>query len=281
MMDYFETFQDEILYIWPDKLGAGTVLFLTSRYITVLRLPLEILPWFPTGARPSLKVCQACYNSAFAFTIVGTITTTFSLVLCAHALLGARKRYLGVILFVTSAFFIAAIGTSAKYMFSARWIVSDVPWLTPCSFESEEYLIGINAYLAVSREALLAVLMASTIYVRYMGQKGSLVNVMRRDVGFYFSVLVVLGVLHAIFRSPGTPVRDKYNVITALRMVLYPIMANRVLLNIRKTRDWRIKTNVISTLLFAPTASNAESESDQSIESSIFVPSDTIDISVR
>jgi hypothetical protein len=64
-------------------------------------------------------------------------------------------------------------------------------------------------------------------------------------------------------------------------MVLYPIMANRVLLNIRKTRDWRIKTNVISTLLFAPTASNAESESDQSIESSIFVPSDTIDISVR
>ena len=63
---------------------------------------------------------EALTTCSLAFTMVGTITTTcqsgtlfrcddlqkvtltVSLVLCAHALLGARTRYLGVILFITS-----------------------------------------------------------------------------------------------------------------------------------------------------------------------------------
>ena len=43
--------------------------------------------------------------------------------------------------------------------------------------------------------------MASTIYVRYMGQNGSVINVLRRDVNFYFSVLVGEERLHGTVAS--------------------------------------------------------------------------------
>jgi hypothetical protein len=64
--------------------------------------------------------------------------------------------------------------------------------LTPISPSHEKPVSGRLRSSLPKSEALevLAILMASTIYVRYMGQKGSLISVMRRDVGFYFSVLV-------------------------------------------------------------------------------------------
>ncbi|KAJ3539225.1 hypothetical protein NMY22_g4831 [Coprinellus aureogranulatus] len=280
MMDYFETLEDEVHFIWSERFRIGSLLFATSRYTTILRLPFEILrrnkhthfsAWLTILTLGKLSmVSDGCLSIGgdvrslirHCLRMISTITTTFSLVLCAHALLGAKKRYLAGILFIMSGFIIAAVGTSGRYMAAARWTVSDVPWISPCRFDSEEYLIAVNAYLAVSRESLLAILMAGTIYVRYRNQTNSLINIMRRDVGFYFSVLVVLGILHAVFRTPDSPVEDRYNIITALRMVLYPVLANRILLNIRNSKDRGVRTNAVSTLLFAPT--DSETETDES-----------------
>ena len=76
--------------------------------------------------------------------------------------------------------------------------------------------------------------------------------------------------------------------VNRLRMVLYPVMANRVLLNIRRTSDRTIKTNAISTLLFAPVDSSADgdelvqgSESGGSDGSSTSLPSCAVDNSVQ
>lgn len=111
---------------------------------------------------------------------------------------------------------------------------------------------------------------------------------------------VVLGILHAVFRTPGAPVRgsvpcsllphshcrvDKGQVqhyhgvgpiqspectrrlrLDRLRMVFYPVLANRVLLNIRNTTDLRVRSHAVSTLLFAPAEPDVEKENGDEAE---------------
>lgn len=49
------------MYIWPEKLGMGAVLFLTSRYITVLRLPFEIVREYSPDRGPYRRVEPSAY----------------------------------------------------------------------------------------------------------------------------------------------------------------------------------------------------------------------------
>ncbi|KAF6741583.1 hypothetical protein DFP72DRAFT_1083594 [Ephemerocybe angulata] len=60
---------------------------------------------------------------------------------------------------------------------------------------------------------------------------------------------VFQGLLQAIFTAPNFPVQDKYQVLSVSRMVLNPILANRLLLNLRSNRDPGTQA-AISTLLF-------------------------------
>ncbi|KAJ3539219.1 hypothetical protein NMY22_g4828 [Coprinellus aureogranulatus] len=187
----------------------------------------------------------------FSVTIVCFSTTTLSLVLCANALLDSNKRGFLCLAVIVFALIAPGMVFTGKYLASTHWRVSAAPWISPCLLESDDkYMLGINGYLSFAREFVLFLPMAWAMYIRHGDYPSELLSVLRRDIGCYFLVIIVLGVLLAMFNTPGSPISDNYDIVIVMRMFLYPILANRILLNIRNTTDRRTRAAVISSLLF-------------------------------
>ncbi|RXW13269.1 hypothetical protein EST38_g12583 [Candolleomyces aberdarensis] len=115
-------------------------------------------------------------------------------------------------------------------------------------FPSPRY--RFSRWFTLARTMISALLVIFTLVFRYRQQKGSLIKVIRRDGGVYYLSNLAVRLATSIQDVPGFPVRDPYYTTNALLLLVVPIFANSLLLNLKKLDDAGPTRRVISTILF-------------------------------
>ncbi|KAJ3546852.1 hypothetical protein NMY22_g1886 [Coprinellus aureogranulatus] len=150
----------------------------------------------------------------------------------------------------------------------------------PCYLPSPEQWVkltiayighDIRFYITFATTAVLLLLAGAALVVRYKGHKGHLVQVLRRDGGLYYIVLAGIRLAGAMTRTPAIMSLSQLDsnpgviVLDASSFVVVPILAQRLMINLRKA-DYMGSQPIASTLLFAPPPPGSEDNEDQGPE---------------
>ncbi|KAJ3546845.1 hypothetical protein NMY22_g1888 [Coprinellus aureogranulatus] len=214
------------------------------------------------------------------------LTSTAALALCLGALLQVKGLYLfGIMLVSLCPRIVNAI---FSFIADAQYPAEPVSGIFkelgyPCYILATEkrvgssasgYGLGIRSYVNVATTAALFVLAGAALIMRYKGQKGRLLRVLRRDGGIYYFALTGIVLGQAISRTPAImAVRHLesnagYWLIQICQIVVIPIAAQRLMINIRKVNCMDSRP-IASKLLFAPLPPSSGDDGDEDRDSKI------------
>ncbi|KAJ3548141.1 hypothetical protein NMY22_g1375 [Coprinellus aureogranulatus] len=212
------TLDEEVAVILPQKWNRGKMLFMITRYGTLiyvsLHLPRDFRNYFvatPVMCKIWVVICNAIYY-------LYTCACDAALALCLGALLRVRGLYLaGIMVISTGPRIVTAIINSIGYVQYPGAVQCHIFSLFkelgyPCYAPSAGQMakrtiiplgVDIRAYITFSTTAVLFLLAGVALIVRYQGHNGRLVQVLRRDGGLYYIALAGIRFGLAITRTPA------------------------------------------------------------------------------
>ncbi|KAF6749357.1 hypothetical protein DFP72DRAFT_913238 [Ephemerocybe angulata] len=253
---YITTFDAEVEHIWPQPTWKlGKLLFLLTRYSSVVVRILDIIISIPLHRALGISTCQSLIMSRFAILIISNLSAEAVFWVCLYALLGGKAKYL---IFLVLGFLAFTIPMQIlQGFFIGTWEAVPLP--------QEEYEIGyscsyirgikyenlytIGAYIAFARTTCVMIVAVYTVVVRYRAKNNNIIKIIRREGGMYYISAMLLHLFAGLSYFPGNPVFDKYNIVTAAKLLLIPIFADRLLLKMQNIDDPGTQA-VISTLMF-------------------------------
>ncbi|KAF5320467.1 hypothetical protein D9611_010774 [Ephemerocybe angulata] len=223
----------------------------------------------------SLEVCSALWMGKAVLYRIYSFASDLVLILCLHALLGAKRRYLALLVASLTAFTLGEIIPQAAYIEQGSR-ASPIDPLDEglgyaCTYGwafTAEARRGdkVAIHLAVAQAAWMSALAVTILYMRFRRTRGgALTKILWRDGGLYFlSVTAIrLGISITVALKPR-----KYNIPNAinsgLQTVVIPVLACRLLLNMRKSEDPGVCTAVSSLLFDPPSVTSGDSETGSS-----------------
>ncbi|KAF6748776.1 hypothetical protein DFP72DRAFT_915446 [Ephemerocybe angulata] len=273
---YLTTVATEVNFMWPRRWRWGKALFLINRYFPMINYVANILTGFRTYTILAPKACtiifQICQLAVYR---VYSVSAEVTLILCLHALLGARPVHLTPIMAIYLALTLAAnliqIGmlaeTSRTLPLSefGRELGYACTWagiISPASAKKA----AIAGYISLANALCIFALAFFIFLVRYRNQAGTLklFHVLRRDSGVYILSLAVLRLGQAVvsaFRLTLGWFNIPEEILVALNTVVVPILANRLLLNMWRTQNPDVRKSV-SSILFDPPRPGEDSDND-------------------
>ncbi|TEB28590.1 hypothetical protein FA13DRAFT_1735433 [Coprinellus micaceus] len=267
----------EVSIIFPQRWNRGKMLYTIIRYGTLAFIALQLSRDYRVYLSISPMGCKIFLIASDAIHWVTYLACDFSLALCLGALLQAKAMYLVGIVILSCAmpFVNAVIYLIGQCQYPAEPVsLLDAELGYPCYVPSSEswavetvmYIAGnVRTYVNLVATALLALLGVFALVVRYKGQGGRLVQVIRRDGGLHYLSLLVIRMASAIIQTPavvGIPEFDASPMLPLISManfVILPILAQRLLINMRKA-DYMGSEPFASKLLFAPPAPGSEDD---------------------
>ncbi|KAF6741806.1 hypothetical protein DFP72DRAFT_1054672 [Ephemerocybe angulata] len=275
---YLTTLGEEISTMWPQRWRTGKILFLLLRYTVIAYSILGLLNELRVQTVFSLEVCSALWMGKAVLYRIYSFASDLVLILCLHALLGAKRRYLALLVASLTAFTLGEIIPQAAYIEQGSR-ASPIDPLDEglgyaCTYGwafTAEARRGdkVAIYLAVGQAAWMSALAVTILYVRFRQTRGgALTKILWRDGGLYFlSVTAIrLGISITVALKPR-----KYNIPNAinsgLQTVVIPVLACRLLLNMRKSEDPGVCTAVSSLLFDPPSVTSGDSETGSSEDS--------------
>lgn len=256
------TLSEEIASIWSQTWRTGKILFLFIRYGVILMVAQSVLVELRIQMVLSPQVCRGLYLFDSAVIWATGIASELVLLLCLHALLGAKKRYLGLLVTLYAGLTLGELIPQYRYLGE----ISNAPPISALDRElgyactwairpSETAIQKLNAteYIAVVKSACTSALAITVFYLRCRSQRGSLISVVRRDSGLCIFSLTTIHLGNAATNA-ACPESTSYipiAIFRALQNIVIPILACRLLLNVRQRTAETSETGV-STIIFDP-----------------------------
>ncbi|RXW16521.1 hypothetical protein EST38_g9332 [Candolleomyces aberdarensis] len=196
-----------------------------------------------------------------------------SLWLCMYALLGARRRYLAILMAIFVAFAISCLVLMLIELTSWK-AVRPIDFMQTlgytCAYSASEVkaqaAVAVVSYIKLAWAALSALIGLTTLLVRYRRQNNNLINVIREEGGIYYLTVIAILLAEAVTRTPAERVRQTYGIMTMLNRLVTPILSNRLLLQMRTVGDHSAQTAISGILFNPPVASLEETESERTSE---------------
>ncbi|KAJ7115357.1 hypothetical protein C8R44DRAFT_223330 [Mycena epipterygia] len=250
--DYFLTLNLEATLVWPSRLSISKVLFLLSRYLPFLEVPLSGYYTFAPNA--SLSHCFAVNSAIIVTRLVGIAIAEAILLLRTFALSGRQLQVLQV--FGT----IYTLGVSTSAITLSLFIAGskyDVPPLNlpGCDLAGGSFiLVGIPFIIIVLNEMAL---MGYTLYLgvkTYRDTHSVLVATLYRDGIIYFLFLSIGSLINLVILVAGPP--HMQDLLNNLLRVVHAIFSCRILLHVReaecKRHELTWQEDMISDVHFTP-----------------------------
>ncbi|KAF6748762.1 hypothetical protein DFP72DRAFT_915408 [Ephemerocybe angulata] len=273
---YLTTVGMEVKFMWPRKWHWGKGLFLVNRYVPLLVFVSILLISSRVYITLSPKSCTVFYQIFnIGLYIVYESSAEVALLLCLHALLGARPMYLTPImatyLGLTLGATLVKIGYLAEIARSLPLSQFDQELGYACTWAGIKSPANVKklanaGYISLVKALCIFALVLYVFLVRYRTQAGTfkLLHVLRRDSGVY--ILSVIGIrlclaVVAAFRLRIGWYNIPGEILTVLNAVVVPTLANHLLLNMWKTEDPDVR-KVVSSILFDPPRPGEDSEDD-------------------
>ncbi|KAF6741883.1 hypothetical protein DFP72DRAFT_1054612 [Ephemerocybe angulata] len=275
---YLTTFSEEVNIMWPQKWRIGKVLFLFIRYAPMFFM-VTILLNMRVYADLSPKTCTnlwLAFRTTLDFTSI--IASEVALLICLFALLNARRPYVLLLVAIYTGMTLGASIPSLRYdervaqTLPLTDLEHDLGYACTWAGVSDPNLRLANkkaGYVSLAKAVALSAFALYIFLVRYRNQTGTLFQTMRRDSGVYILAFVALRLGAALaltlrtendLNLPGYVFSmcvleiqntDKVSSPVRIFQVAVPMLACRLLLEIRKSADTSVRT-AISTILFNP-----------------------------
>ncbi|KAJ7581991.1 hypothetical protein C8J56DRAFT_1028967 [Mycena floridula] len=228
--DSLLTMDGELRLIWRAKMGFGTSLYFTARYITVLDLPLVV--YYSLNRTLSPQGCHILYSFNIWTTVVGIIAAETILLLRTWALWGQSMRVLKVLSIISLAIVVPSVVLMVKYLREIQFSLPPSPTISGCYPLRSSNLIFIVYVLIVFDESVVMFLTLWIGYKRYMGSKNQLVYVLYRDGILYFVYQFFFHLGNVVVMIAAPP--ELWDLLNTIQRVMHTLLSTRVMLHVRE-----------------------------------------------
>ncbi|KAF9448153.1 hypothetical protein P691DRAFT_775626 [Macrolepiota fuliginosa MF-IS2] len=242
IFDWMLTFNMETSLIWKSKWNTTKVLYLITRYLPFITLPVLLYHEFP-GVALSKSACKQLHDyGAYAF-VVGACFSEMLLTIRTWAIWG-KGRGLTYALFGTfTLMWIAVFILMGFYIKFSKHDVSPAPQLVGCVLLSAGLYLALCFVLLVLYDAVTLVLMMMRGMSAFRsGRNSELFRVVYRDGIIYYVYLFGLSLLNiiVIFKLP----RKYVTLLVTITGIVHSVLACRVILHIREQAYNQKKSSV-------------------------------------
>ncbi|KAF6747392.1 hypothetical protein DFP72DRAFT_1149210 [Ephemerocybe angulata] len=280
---YTTTLSEEVNIMWPQNWRTGKILYLFIRYVPLFFMATVLdLHEFVAGLPDNILASEAQPPTKSAMSPV------VALLICLFALLNARRSYVGLLVAIYTAL---TLGDSIPSLRYGEYLSRALPLSQverelgySCTWAG---VSSSDIVLANKKAGYVALAKAISLYifsVRYRKQTGTLFETVRRDSGIYILSFVGLSALRlgtalAVtlriendLNLPGYAfsmyVPDSNRMVPghssppSMFQTAIPVLACRLLVEIRKTEDPAVRTAISSILFDPPSPSENTEDSD-------------------
>ncbi|KAF6745222.1 hypothetical protein DFP72DRAFT_926397 [Ephemerocybe angulata] len=256
---YLITLPEETRTIWPQKWRTGKALFVILRYMPIAAIAATMLTDMRVYLVITPEICRCLALSIEVAYRLHSYASEVTLLLCLYALLGARQRYLLLLIGLYLGSSIGILVPQIKYIRESTQAVPNDQFSQElgyaCSWKplSQGIIAEIKAvlYFSLAKACCLSGFVILVIYVRYRSQTGTLFTVLRRDGGIHLLSLIAARLIAKItdFLNPTSPLLE--TCLARFQDAVIPILACRLLLNIHCMEDPGVQS-IVSSILFQP-----------------------------
>ncbi|KAF6741653.1 hypothetical protein DFP72DRAFT_1083335 [Ephemerocybe angulata] len=271
---YTTTLAEEVSAIWSSRWRTGKVVFLLLRYAPLAWIALNSPVIFKTyPVHPlAVNVCTGFLISSDATSRTALIVSEIVVLVCLHALLGTRYRHLALIMIVYVGLTVGIYVPQFNYIVATNkagpvdQFHQELGYAcgggTPDITDPMMHGVVVAGYVGLAKGICMFLFALAVLISRRMHHGGSLMISIRRDSGVYIVSLALIRLGSAITNAFHLRLGFE-NVPGTLQRIAIPMIASRLLLNMRKTEDPGVRS-VVSTILFdTPRSENSESQLEE------------------
>ncbi|TDL25228.1 hypothetical protein BD410DRAFT_785096 [Rickenella mellea] len=230
--DYFILLPEEVTLVWPARWNLSKLLFMVNRYLVFVD---PVLLVFDLILGTDAKVCARTEKGMTAIMLAGFIVGEIVAYLRAYAVWGTEyNKYFVLVICLFLGVNLSACWVLLKYLGGLTSTGPPAPGLTGCTLFFKNRLLWINfvtgAVLEVVSTLLLIVRAVQNFYQSRV-IRSSLIGVMVRDGVFYFIFMLAATIVNLIVVLAAPAEMNSFLVV--IERVLYSVLCNRVILNIR------------------------------------------------
>ncbi|KAJ6605403.1 hypothetical protein DFH09DRAFT_1121327 [Mycena vulgaris] len=242
--DYLLTFDLEMALIWPSRWSISKILFLLSRYLVFVEVPLGYYYVFVSDT--SLKHCKIINSTVIMTRLAGIAIAEAILLLRTYAISGRERRVLNVFGSIYAIGVSTSIITLSLFIGSSKYAVPPLH-LPGCDLAGGRFIfVGIPFIIIVLNESAL---MSYTIWIgikTYRHTRNPLIVTMYRDGIIYFAFLSVGSLINLLILVAGPA--HMQDLLNSLLRILHSIFSCRILLHVREAERRRTETMQLDDL---------------------------------
>ncbi|KAF7336354.1 hypothetical protein MVEN_02183900 [Mycena venus] len=233
--DYFLTLNLEVTLVWPRTWSISKVLFVLSRYLPFVEVPLIL--YYVFALNPGLTSCRIVNSTIIVARLVGIALAEAILVLRTYALSGRDPRILRIFATVFACGVSTSMITLSIFIHGSKY---DIPplHLPGCDLTGGTFiLVGIPFIIIVLNEL---VLMSYTVWIglkTYHNSHNPLVVALYVDGIMYFVFLSVGSILNLVVLVAGPP--HTQDLLNSFLRVLHAVFSCRIILHVRQADQRR------------------------------------------
>ncbi|KAF9792915.1 hypothetical protein BJ322DRAFT_1031985 [Thelephora terrestris] len=264
--DWLLVFDREVEHVWRRKWSIGKVLYIISRYGTLLDIPMIlVLQTAPYGTL-SYDTCSAIYKISTWGTVFGVCISESILLLRTHALYSGSRRVTIPLSILYTVLVVAGLTITYIYLRTISFGPPPSPLFKGCYLTQQGAIIFFDPLLLLVFEFVVLVLTVRKGF-RDFRTGTPLMRVVYRDSVSFFLVLFALAV-STIFVVALAPSQYGALVNTATR-VFHSIICCRILLNIKQAAAPTNATTAMSVGISFATSPGESSRGETSQGESI------------
>ncbi|TEB37011.1 hypothetical protein FA13DRAFT_1810483 [Coprinellus micaceus] len=256
---WLTTVDEEVNTILPQKRWVGKLIFALMRYGTLLFILMGLHANYRTYLEISPEACKGILIASSVTVNLVALVADVTVGICFSVLLGVRKWYYfsGIMLLCSGLPTVYLIFQLLGYIHAPADPLSslDEELGYPCYVPDDEAFseglpggsMNLFSYLNFARSILLLLLAFVTFWIR-LKERGKLTKVIGRDGGIYYISAAVIRLLGGIMFTPALIPQDSirsspiFPIFQGLNQIVIPILAQRLLLNIRALENSHPRT---------------------------------------
>ncbi|KAF6761768.1 hypothetical protein DFP72DRAFT_1061975 [Ephemerocybe angulata] len=235
IIDFLQTFPEEVRLMWPARLSIPKVLFYLARYLTLANNISSVF-LSPGISRRTVKECNGALNLTGLLSPSAVVSAEAILFYRVWAFSGKSRRMLAYLIIQFIGLHSLVFYSVGKWLMSvkyARWSLPSTADRPICMvMEANEFLLSWTYAALLSSVISSMVIMVFIAYREHRGSSNRLLTVFYQDGVYYFVVL-------AIMASANVAVNwlayggYKY-ILIQFEVDLHGILSTRMLLHLRQ-----------------------------------------------
>ncbi|KAF6745960.1 hypothetical protein DFP72DRAFT_923709 [Ephemerocybe angulata] len=248
VVDFLETFPDEVRLMWPTPLSLPKVLFFALRYYILVHSVFAATYGVPTGMSP--KQCSDSFLRVALSSIITMIASEAILFIRVYAFSGRNKKLLIFLVVQYLAIHASAFALLYKFIKTVHFVKFPIDHLVCFPAQSKNILLSGVFALLLGSVIIVMFIMMYIAFRKHRNINNALITIFYRDGIFYFICLSALATANIIVNLAAPSSGMKFLLVQS-EVNIHVILSTRMLLHLRSWAEkdhWAGRGSVTGTM---------------------------------